>query len=163
MSLEITGEIVKSAIAKKIIAGFTSKEVKPVVYKEQIKQGFKYPSFFIWEISKTQKKRMNLVYDRDYLMEIRYALEEDDTKAYEKLEEVGNKLMLLLDTIDIPIRIAKDETGNIEGVRMVRAKGNIETKKDENVLIVTVTYPITIKYVSNGIKMKSLNYDEEII
>lgn len=163
MSLDVTGDIIKSAIARKLVEVFTVDGIKPVVYKEQIKQKFTYPSFFIWQIEVLQKKRMNGVYDREYMMEVRYALKEDDVRAYEKLDEIGNKLLLNLTSIQVPIATEKIDGKYTEGIRQVKVKGDIEIKKDENILLATMTYPITIVKTEDEIKLRDYIYTEKVI
>lgn len=163
MSLDITGDLIKSAIAREIVADFKVDNKPPVVYKEQVKQGFVYPSFFIYQVNMTQTKRMNNVYDRLYLMEVRYALKEDDVNAYSKLDEIGNQLCLTLNEINVPIAIGQDNGAYIEGTRAIRVKGEINLKKDENVLMATMTYPVTIIQFSDNVKFKSIIHNERII
>lgn len=163
MSLAITGDIIKSAIARKIISTFTVDGVKPVVYKEQVKQGFKYPSFFIYIYEVTQWKRLGNVYDRDYRIEVRYVVKEDDVEAYGKLDDMGNLLMLALSSIEVPIAIGKDELGYIEGKKTVKNKSFSRYIKDENILLYKAKYSITLKYFEDGVKMKDMMYKELIV
>jgi len=157
---EITGESIKSAIALKLKSSFANTNGSPpiTIYKEQIVQGFKKPCFFIWVMDVSQEKIMRNVYTRDYQMNIRYHPEEKDTKTYETLSDIGNKLLYELRTIDVPIFLGRYGTDGepIEDKKPVRGiQMSFEIK--EGVLQFYVTYSIKAKQVVDEIPvMKSL-------
>jgi len=151
---EITGESIKSAIALKIKSSFAITNgsppitIYPNIYKEKIVQGMKKPCFFVWVMDVSQEKIMRNIYTRDYQMNIRYHLEEKDTKTYETLSDIGNKLLDKLTTIDVPIFLGRYETDGepIEDKKPVRGiQMSFEIKED--VLQFYVTYSIKAKQV----------------
>lgn len=149
---QITGETIKSAIAKRIKASFTQDGVAPVVYKEQILQGFKKPSFFIWTIDVAFEKRMFNNYRGTYNMEVRYHAQDDVSKLYEHLCSVGTLLLEVLSTIELPITVETEEE-----LFPVRGK-QLDFKIQDNVLLVYVTYNIDMKKYEQVIpSMEQLN------
>lgn len=157
---QIKGESIKSAIALKIKSSFAITNGSPpiTIYKEQIVQGFKKPSFFIWVMEVSQEKKMRNNYDRFYQMNIRYHPEEDDTTTYETLADIGNRLLEVLLTIDVPIDLGrKDLNGQpIEDKKPVRGSQMDFTIQDD-VLQFFVTYKINIKqYQDKDPEMETL-------
>ena len=157
---EITGESIKSAIALKIKSSFANTNGSPpiTIYKEKIVQGMKKPCFFVWVMDVSQEKIMRNVYTRDYQMNIRYHPEEKDTKTYEILSDIGNKLLGILTTIDVPIFLGRYGTDGepIEDKKPVRGiQMSFEIKED--VLQFYVTYNIKAKQVVDEVpEMESL-------
>ncbi|MFA5638825.1 MAG: DUF6838 family protein [Anaerovoracaceae bacterium] len=161
---EITGESIKSAIALKLRSSFAitngtpSITIYPNIYKEKVIQGMKKPCFFIWVIDVSQKKLMCNNYTRDYQMNIRYHPEEKDSKTYETLSDIGNKLLDKLTLIDVPIFLGRyDSDGEpIEDKKPVRGiQMSFEIKED--VLQFYVTYNIKAKqWIDKVPEMESL-------
>lgn len=161
---EITGESIKSAIALKLRSSFaiTTGEppitIYPNIYKEKVIQGMKKPCFFIWVMDVSQEKLMRNNYTRDYQMNIRYHPEEKDSKTYETLSDIGNKLLDKLTLIDVPIFLGRyDSDGEpIEDKKPVRGiQMSFEIKED--VLQFYVTYNIKAKqWIDKVPEMESL-------
>lgn len=161
---EITGESIKSAIALKLRSSFAitngmpSITIYPNIYKEKVVQGMKKPCFFIWVMDVSQEKLMRNNYTRDYQMNIRYHLEEKDSKTYETLSDIGNKLLDKLTLIDVPIFLGRyDSDGEpIEDKKPVRGiQMSFEIKED--VLQFYVTYNIKAKqWIDKVPEMESL-------
>lgn len=161
---EITGESIKSAIALKIKSSFAITNgsppitIYPNIYKEKIVQGMKKPCFFIWVMDVSQEKIMRNVYTRDYQMNIRYHPEEKDSKTYETLSDIGNKLLDKLTTIDVPIFLGRygSDGEPIEDKKPVRGiQMSFEIK--EGVLQFYVTYSIKVKQLVDEVpEMESL-------
>lgn len=161
---EITGESIKSAIALKIKSSFAITNgsppitIYPNIYKEKIVQGMKKPCFFIWVMDVSQEKIMRNVYTRDYQMNIRYHPEEKDTKTYETLADIGNKLLEYLTQIEVPIFLGRyDNEGEpIEDMKPIRgSQMSFEIKED--VLQFYVTYSIKAKQLVDEVPgMESL-------
>lgn len=124
----IDGELITSAISKKISSWFTSGSKKPTIYKEQIVQGFKKPSFFVWQLDVTQTKLMANNYRRLYQMNIRYHAEDDLPKEHEHLRKIENELLQCLSSIDVPIGIeAHGQTVKVtKPVRPTSLNSNIQ-------------------------------------
>ncbi len=162
---QIKGESIKSAIALKLKSSFANTDGTPsiTIYKEKIVQGFKKPSFFIWIMDVSQEKIMRNVYTRDYQMNIRYHPEEKDSKTYETLSDIGNKLLDKLTLIDVPIFLGRyDSEGKpIEDKKPVRGSQMDFTIQDD-VLQFFVTYKIDIKlYKEKGPDMETLDINNK--
>lgn len=146
---EITGESIKSAISLKLKSSFANTNGSPpiTIYKEQIVQGFKKPSFFIWIMDVSQEKLLGNKYERLYQMNIRYHPEEKDLKTYETLAEIGNQILEVLTYIEVPINLGrKDTLGNpIEDKKPVMGK-QMSFKIIDDVLQVYVNYVIRGKF-----------------
>lgn len=134
------GELITSAISKKISSWFTSGSKKPTIHKEQIVQGFKKPCFFVWQLDVTQTKLMANNYRRLYQMNIRYHAEDDLPKEYEHLRKIENELLQCLSSIDVPIGIeAHGQTVKVtKPVRSTSLNSNIQ----DGVLQVFANYVI---------------------
>ena len=145
---QVTGESVKSAISRRIVRDFTVDGIAPVVYKEQVLQGFEKPSFFIWTVDISQDKRMLNNYTRTYQMEVRYHMADGRMDAYEHLCSVGNTLLESLAYIDIPVgEIVKP----VKGTKM-------RFTINDDVLLVYVTYTMNIyKQLSLTPSMENLD------
>jgi len=150
---EITGESIKSAISLKLKSNFANTSgtppitIYPNIYKEQIVQKFKKPSFFIWVMDVSQEKLLGNKYERLYQMNIRYHPEEKDLKTYETLAEIGNQILKVLTYIEVPINLGrKDTLGNpIEDKKPVMGK-QMSFKIIDDVLQVYVNYVIRGKF-----------------
>ena len=161
---EIMGESIKSAISLKLKSSFAITNgqppitIYPTIYKEKIVQGMKKPCFFIWVMDVSQEKLMRNNYTRDYQMNIRYHPEEKDSKTYETLSDIGNKLLDKLTLIDVPIFLGRyDSDGEpIEDKKPVRGiQMSFEIKED--VLQFYVTYNIKAKqWIDKVPEMESL-------
>lgn len=147
---EITGESIKSAIALKLKSSFANTNGSPpiTIYKEQIVQGFKKPCFFVWVMDVSQEKLMRNNYERVYQMNVRYHPEEKDTKTYETLSDIGNKLLEYLTQIEVPIFLGRyDNEGEpIEDMKPIRGS-QMSFKIVDDVLQVFVTYVVKMKLV----------------
>ena len=161
---EITGESIKSAIALKIKSSFAITNgsppitIYPNIYKEKIVQGMKKPCFFVWVMDVSQEKIMRNVYTRDYQMNIRYHPEEKDTKTYETLSDIGNKLLEYLTQIEVPIFLGRyDNEGEpIEDMKPIRGS-QMSFEIVDDVLQVFVTYVVKMKLVEAALPyMKQL-------
>jgi len=146
---EITGESIKSAISLKLKSSFANTGGTPsiTIYKEQIVQGFKKPSFFIWIMDVSQEKLLGNKYERLYQMNIRYHPEGNDLKTYETLAEIGNKLLEYLRYIEVPIFLGRYDTdGNpIEDTKPIKGD-NLSFKITDDILQVYVNYVIKGKF-----------------
>ena len=157
---EITGESIKSAISLKLKNSFANTDDSPpiTIYKEKIVQGMKKPCFFVWVMDVEQEKLMRNNYERVYQINIRYHPEENDTKTYETLSDIGNKLLDKLTTIDVPIFLGRYGVGGepIEDKKPVRGtQMSFEIKED--VLQFYVTYSIKAKQLADEVpEMESL-------
>ena len=157
---EITGESIKSAISLKLKNSFANTDDSPpiTIYKEKIVQGMKKPCFFVWVMDVEQEKLMRNNYERVYQINIRYHPEENDTKTYETLSDIGNKLLDKLTTIDVPIFLGRYGAGGepIEDKKPVRGtQMSFEIKED--VLQFYVTYSIKAKQLVDEVpEMESL-------
>lgn len=134
---EITGETIKSAISLKIANSIVTKEPNIRIYKEKIIQNFKTPCFFIWTLDISHEKQMRNCYNRTYQMNIRFHLDNDFSQKYQELNSIGNLLMDILRTIDVPVSVknGKEETRPVFGRQM-------SFKIDDGVLQMFVTYII---------------------
>jgi hypothetical protein len=162
MSIEIVGDIIKSALALNIRTAFsvTVGEVTtyPTIYKELIIQDAVYPSFFIWSINTTQAQISSDSHMRTYLMNVRYSLPQDSNGVYSALTSVAEVLLDTLDSINVPIYLGK-LVGGVPVLETKPVRGyDIDFKIEEDVLQFFVTYKIKAKKVVNedAIYMASL-------
>lgn len=148
MSGSVTGELIKSAIARNITKNISLQNNTPFkVYKEKTVQSFNKPSFFIWVMDVSQRKLMNNNYERYYQMNIRFHTVDDNPKEYEELSDIGNKLLYSLALLDVPILVFDalsnktiEQNKPIKGTQM---SFNIV----DGVLQMFVTYTIKAKQV----------------
>lgn len=140
--MRLTGETVKSAIAKKIRSEFAT-DSYPTIYKERSVQGMEKPCFFICVLETTQEKRMQESYRRTYRMNIRYH-PNNGPRIREELGEVENRLLGVL--ASLPLELS---TGSF----VVRGK-QMEGKIVENVLQVFVSY--TINYTLKSVHAQTM-------
>lgn len=160
MPAEVTGEIIKSAIARKITEQF-SVDTKPIIYKEQILQGFKKPSFFIWTVDVSQQKQMLNNFTRSYEMNVRYHAEDNRTDLYEHLCSVGSQLLECLSIIVLPA-VQQQLDGTEVEVQLPLYSRKLNFKITDDVLQVYVTYDIkTKKHISSEPVMLGAHVDIE--
>lgn len=141
---EIKGESVKSAIALKIKAAFTTGStpnfVYPTIYKEQVPQGLVKPYFFIWLINLGSRKGLGNQYWLTYQMKVEYETADNDLSQYENVAAVGLKLLESLRTINVPISL----NGTTETT--IPAKGSdLSWQIVEGVMQFFATYTLKIK------------------
>lgn len=91
--MQVTSESIKSAVARELKKKYPNVNL----YKNKVKQGLKYPCFFIAQINTSNTKVSKDKYELDYLLNIRYH-DEDPTRV--KLDEVGFTLLGILERID---------------------------------------------------------------
>lgn len=142
MSVEITGESVKSAIARKLAADFGSQTPAPKLYKEQILQNLVKPYFFIWIMDVSQEKLMNRNYTLAYQMNIRYHPKDEDTATYETLSSVAIKLFETLSTIELPVLTLIDDV-EVEQLKPV-VGSQMNYSINDGVLQFYVTYNLRV-------------------
>ena len=141
MNGQITGETIKSAIARKLSnSTFTALESFKL-YKEMTRQNFSLPAFFIWTVNVEQTKEAKNRFRLNYSMEVRFHPNTRDPVSYEKLCSVGTELLDYLETIYVPIMDVGPDGAMIEIVRPVRGK-QMEFKIVEDVLQFLVDYSI---------------------
>ena len=93
MDGQITGETIKSAIARKLSnSTFTALESFKL-YKEMTRQNFSLPAFFIWTVNVEQTKEAKNRFRLNYSMEVRFHPNTRDPVSYEKLCSVGTELL----------------------------------------------------------------------
>lgn len=148
MSGSITGEIIKSAIARNIRGNIILQNNEPFkIYKEKTVQSFNKPSFFIWVMDVSQRKLMRNNYERDYQMNIRFHTTDDNPKENEVLSDVGNKLLFSLAELNVPILDINDTTNEtVEQNKPIKGK-QMSFNIVDGVLQVFVTYTIKAKQV----------------
>lgn len=146
MAGEIVGESIKSAIAQKLIQAFTLNGVPPIVFKEQIVEGFVTPSFFIEQLDVSQTRILNNIHSRIYQMIVRYHATEDNPDEKVELAGVGNTLLEALLRINVPLIVGTNpESG--EPVVENRPVGgrNLNFTIQEGFVQCYVTYVVRIK------------------
>ena len=94
-------------------------------------------------------------------MNIRYHPEEDDTTTYETLADIGNRLLEVLLTIDVPIDLGRKDLNGLNGQPIEDKKPVRGSQMDftiqDDVLQFFVTYKINIKqYQNKGPEMETL-------
>lgn len=144
MAGAITGEIIKSAIARRLSASFNTDGKSYKIYKERIVQGMERPCFFIWTINVEQNKVGRGTYERHYMMQVRHHLPETEASDFEELCEIGTKLLQALNIIDVPILVRNDEE-LVETMLPVFGKKQEFKIDDDDVLLAYVTYTIRIR------------------
>lgn len=130
MSITITGDTVKSAISTAISNSSISTGCK--IYKEQAKQAFKKPCFFIWPIKVGSDKQLSNRAKQSHQMVVRYFPKDCENPKYSELTDVGTQLMEVLDYIDLG------------GGDIIRGNA-LEYEIIDNVLHFFVTYSFHIK------------------
>lgn len=143
MTGEVFGDIIKNSMADKINSYFES----PTMYKEQIVQGLRKPSFFIWQTNLGQTKRMGRTFDRLYQMNVRYHPQDDLPNEYEHLCDVQNKLLECLSIIDVPM-LTSDNNGGYIAKQLPVIGTQMDSSISDGVLQVFVSYKITVKQVT---------------
>lgn len=137
---QITGETIKSAVAKCIVQNFTVDSVPPKVYKEQIVQGFTKPAFFIWIIDLAQSPLLGNRLEQTYQMNVRYHIDEKDNNKYQKLSHIGIQLLEALRTINVPIGVM--QAGELVEINKPVRGRQMNFQITDDVLQVFVTYTI---------------------
>lgn len=133
---EITGDFIVSAIATKIKNSFTP---APKIYKEQVDQGLVKPCFFIGYVKQGQQQIAKNWYQRQAMMVIRFHPTES-TNKYSQCRAVGEQLLDVLTSIDLPTELDGYETLPCLGK-------DLEFKIRDEVLIFYVTYEHKVKKV----------------
>lgn len=144
MAGKITGEIIKSAIARKLSASFNADGKPYKIYKERIVQGMQRPCFFIWTVVVEQTKVARNVYEWHYQMQIRHHLPDNEASDFEQLCEIGTQMLQALNTIDVPILVRNDEQELVETTLPVFGKKMEYKIDDDDVLLLYVTYDIRV-------------------
>lgn len=143
MSIQVSSDLVKSAIATRL----STKYPEIDIYKEQVIEGLTYPSFFINLIKITPSHLYKNRYMYEFAMTIHYMVEPDSTSIYQQLENVGCDLLEVLQYIEI-------------GGLRIKGKA-LDTAKNDNVQITTITYNLPVREVEeDGIKMQKLDINE---
>ena len=146
--VEITGEIIKSAVAAKILESIPS--AAGSVYKEGQYQGKAGDAFYIVQRRVSQQWQIKQLLKRDYEMIVRYEPDINSQKKLENCSQMGNILMFALKSID-----------SGDGVLVHGTNMNFETV--DGVALVYVTYSIRIKDVPNTLNpMKDLEINKEV-
>ena len=141
MNGQITGETIKSAIARKLSNSTFVAVNSFKLYKEMTRQNFSLPAFFIWTVNVEQTKEAKNRFRLNYSMEVRFHPNTRDPISYEKLCSVGTELLDYLETIYVPILEVGPDGALIEAVRPVRGK-QMEFKIVEDILQFLVDYSI---------------------
>ena len=141
MNGQITGETIKSAIARKLSNSTFVAVNSFKLYKEMTRQSFSLPAFFIWTINVEQTKEAKNRFRLNYSMEVRFHPNTRDPISYEKLCSVGTELLDYLETIYVPILEVGPDGALIEVLRPVRGK-QMEFKIVEDILQFLVDYSI---------------------
>lgn len=140
---EFTGEIIKSAIAKKLAAVISP---VPNMLKEGMPQDFPLPAFFIRTVEVSQTKLLREQYTRTYQMNVRYHPLVNDLKKNEALEAMANKLMHFLSWIEVPIFLGNYD---LEGDPIEETKAVVGQSMDyvitDGVLQLFVNYKVSGK------------------
>lgn len=123
--MELTSDVVKSAIATKLHSAFNDIDI----YKEKVVEGMTYPSFFINQLLVTPEKMYGNVYMYIFDMAINYIVDTDSTTVYKDLENMGVELLEILDEISI---------GDIK----IKASDGMSTEKTDETQVVFVKYKI---------------------
>jgi hypothetical protein len=155
LSTEITGEIIKSAIARKISSDFALANSQTKIYKEKIVQNWNKPCFFIWTVDVSQEKLMNNNYSLIYQMNVRFHPRDDDKTTYETLCGIGTMLFETLSEIELPLMVYVDG-GIAEQNKPVRGT-QMSYQVTDDVLQFFVTYTLKVmKGGSSRITMENL-------
>lgn len=134
--VEVTGDTVISAISTKIYSSFSP---APKIYKDQVEQGLVKPCFFISCISQTQERIAPNWFKRTAMMEVRFHPTEG-TNKYAQCRAIGEKLLEVLDSVDLPNTLINCPTLPCWG-------RNLEYKIRDEVLVFYVTYDFKVKKV----------------
>jgi hypothetical protein len=129
-NVEITGEVIKSAIARRIIEAVPGAAGR--VYKEPQNQNITGDAFYITQRRISQSQQVFGLLSRRYEMIVRYEPEEAAARKLEKCDEVGNLLLFGLRSID---------SGN--GVLIHGSDMSHEVI--DGTALIYVTYPIRVK------------------
>lgn len=133
---ELNGDTVISAISTKLHSSFSP---APKIYKEQVEQGLVKPCFFVSCINQSQERIAPNWYKRVASMEVRYHPTEG-TNKFAQCRAVGEKLLEVLDSVDLPNTLINYSTLPCWG-------RNLEYNIRDEVLIFYVTYEFKVKKV----------------
>ena len=134
--VEVTGDTVISAISVKLHSSFSP---SPAIYKDQVEQGLVKPCFFVSCIKQTQERIAPNWFKRSASMEVRFHPTEG-TNKYAQCRAIGEKLLEVLDSVDLPCTLINYSTLPCWG-------RNLEYKIRDEVLIFYVTYDFKVKKV----------------
>lgn len=144
-SIQITSDLVKSAISEKLSTSYPIVDI----YKEKVEEGLTYPSFFINQVSIEPIHIHRNKYIYEFMMNINYMVNPSSLTKYKDLDNVGCELIDVLEKITI---------GNIP----IKGKLISVGKQDDvEILVITYSIPVTEEPI-NGIKMAILDSNEYI-
>ena len=156
MIIPIKGDFIISAMATKMAQCLRNDTVDPPViptmYKNKIMEGAKEPYFLLSIIDMTQENGMTTSAWRVYRMKVEYHLEETDYDRHSEYRDMGERLLGILRTIDLPDKYEGDKIIT----RLVKAN-KMSFQIVENVLQFFVNYRIKVKLIlPDPVKMQEL-------
>ncbi len=145
MSIQVTADVVKSAISLKLSASYPTTKI----YKEQVVEGLNYPSFFITLVKPYVNHLYKNKYMYEFLMNIQYNVDPKIETRYKDLDNMAVDLLETLETIEL-------------GGLNLKGK-NMNSSKDEATLDFFVTYNVpAMSEEQAGILMRTLELNKEV-
>lgn len=109
--IEIDGEIVINAIAKKLNETFNTPTHIYDIYSNQVVGDLKEPCFFIHQLQVTQNKIRRNLWSFRFIMDVRYHSDKEISELNTELDNMGVSLLDVLENIQlqgIPIKVESD-------------------------------------------------------
>ncbi|HBB28272.1 MAG TPA: hypothetical protein DC000_03310 [Clostridiales bacterium] len=113
-------------------------------YKENVKQGFKAPAFYIEEINSTSHKQLGRKYKRRYSFSIKYYTDQ--------IEDINQELHNVSDKLCEILELMKFDKTVIKGTGM-------ESKIDDNVLHFQIDVKVNLLKENTNSKLGALEVD----
>ena len=149
-SVEIKGETIKSAVAKRVIEAMPSLKV----YKEPQQQANKgsqaapKEAFFVIQRRIEQDEEIKGFFSRRYLMQVRFEQPPNAKRQLERAAEVADILLDALRTISLDDAMVRGDDISYEIV--------------DGVLLIYVTYAIRIREAKDTTPMGSIETDSKV-
>lgn len=157
MKIYFSSDVVARAISRKLgqcLQQNTGDSILyPTIFKDKIVENAEEPFFLVLVIDVAQKPDRKYYYWRTYQMKVQYFLDDDNQERITELRVMGERLMGILDEIDIEYQ--KD--GDRLLTRPARAR-KLHYQITENVLNFFCTYKIKVRQdIDAVIKMQILD------
>jgi hypothetical protein len=147
-NIEVTGELIKGSVARRIIEVIP--EAAGRVYKEGQNQNVSGAAFYIVQRRINQNEQIKAIISREYEMIIRYEPDINSQTQLESCALIGTILLDALRTID-------------PGNNVVIRGDDMSFQIVDNVGLIYVTYPIRIKFEPDTLNpMENLEIIKEV-
>ena len=158
VSKNITGNILRNAITKRLSDFFTASALfpngGPKINNERKFQNFDENSFFVYQVSTDQVPVTMAYFKRNYLFSITFYPMRESPTIYAMLEDVKENLFDAMRLLEIPVLI--DE----KGAKKLIAGKNLAGRVSDGMLVFTVDFTLFVKpYEPQGDLMEELQME----